>query len=397
MSQSGFEEFAEAVASQNGGAASRDIPKFEEVAVLGGGRDARLIAALCLAEGAQVTLFSAYGTELETLRSSGGVTIRGAGPVGTYQVDQDAGPSIRLTGELDRCVDAAKVIFLTGPVHKQRTYAMVLADHLQDGQVLVLAPGRSLGAAEAAWLLRVGGCQADVTVVETQGLPFWVEAEGAKLVLSTAANVPAATLPSGRGDVLQALARFIPNMTPVVSTIHSGFADGSGLVEIPALLVGGVAVGNGMQPLPVGAEPLEQNQTFRALIGSGQRALIRRLAHERTEVAWRFGVHSVPTVEEWVDAHGGALKGDGARPIPGPDEARQVVRCAVIGSLAPLASAARMCGVSVPTTDAMIVLASAILGGDVGSAGRHLQNVGVDVDDVDDARRVLDAIAKGVR
>ena len=39
----------------------------------------------------------------------------------------------------------AEVIFLTGPIHKQRTYAMVLADHLSDGQVLVLAPGRSLG------------------------------------------------------------------------------------------------------------------------------------------------------------------------------------------------------------------------------------------------------------
>ena len=61
---------------------------------------------------------------------------------------------------------------------------MVLADHLSDEQVLVLAPGRSLGALETAWFLRIGGCRADVTIVEAQGLPFFVQAEGAVLNLS---------------------------------------------------------------------------------------------------------------------------------------------------------------------------------------------------------------------
>lgn len=126
-----------------------------------------------------MTLFSAYGAELKSLRSSSGVTLRGAGPVGTYQVDRENVPSIKACAQLDEAVAAAEVIFLSGPVHKQRTYAMVLADHLSDGQVLVLAPGRSLGALETAWFLRIGGCKADITIVETQGLPYWIQAEGA--------------------------------------------------------------------------------------------------------------------------------------------------------------------------------------------------------------------------
>ena len=165
-----FAEFADAASSSSASKQSRNVPSYDRVSVLGGGEDARLIAALSLAEGAKVSLFSAYGSELEALRSSSGVSLRGAGPVGTYQVDRTS-PSIQTTAELDASVRDADVIYLTGPVHKQRTYAMVLADHLSDGQVLVLAPGRSLGALETAWFLRIGGCTADVTIVEAQGLP----------------------------------------------------------------------------------------------------------------------------------------------------------------------------------------------------------------------------------
>ena len=85
---------------------------------------------------------------------------------------------------------------------------MVLADHLEDGQILVLAPGRSLGAVEAAWMLRLGGCTADVTLVEAQGLPYWYVAEGATLHLSQAPSMVAATLPRGRGEAVEALAPF---------------------------------------------------------------------------------------------------------------------------------------------------------------------------------------------
>ena len=135
-------------------------------------------------------------------------------------------------------VKDAEVIFLTGPVHKQRTYAMVLADHLKDGQVLVVAPGRSLGAIETAWLLRIGGCAADITIVEVQGLPYWYNESGSILTLSNAAPMPAATLPSNRSDVLNALKVYFHNLGGYDSVLTSGFLDGSAMIEIPTLIMG---------------------------------------------------------------------------------------------------------------------------------------------------------------
>jgi opine dehydrogenase len=392
MTGTAFEAFATAVAVQG----RRSPPTVESpsrVTILGGGADGLLLAALCLSEDAEVTLFSAYGSELDELRKAGGVAIRGAGPVGFYQVDRAGTPAIRATGELDSAVRAAQAIFLTGPTHKQRTYAMALADHLRDGQTLILAPGRTLGAAEAAWLLRVGGSTADFTILEAQGLPYWIAAKGAQLTLSAAAPVAAATLPAGRDDVLKGLGRYLPNLTPKLSTVHSGFWDGSGLVEAPALLLGGVAAGEGGPAVPTGGVALAENANFRTLIGPGQRAVIARLALERRRVAARFGVRDLPDDETWIAAHAGAARGEGARPRPDRGAALHLLRCAAIGSLSPLVSAARAADEPTPATEAIITLASTVLGADIAPAGRRLDAIGVNAGNLDEARRILDSIA----
>ena len=394
---SDFAEFAEAVAGRTTKSVDALAPRFDRVAVLGGGTDARLYAALCLAEGAEVTLFSAYGAELEAMRSASGIALRGDGPVGSYQLDRADNLSIRLTAELDSAVRDADLIFLTGPVHKQRTYAMVLADHLRDGQVLVLCPGRSLGALETAWSLRIGGSTADITIVEAQASPYWVHAEGAILHLTEAYPTPAATLPRGRTSIITALKRFLPNVVPCDSVLFSGFADGSALVEFPALMMGGAAFSSGAINVPMGAKPLEENQTFASLIGPEQKSIIERLAAERHDVAHRFGVRELPSAEDWIASHAGALMGAGRRHIPSSEDSKALLRDGVVGSLVPLISAAELAGIDVPLTRSMVTMASTVLGADVASAGRRLDTIGICENDIDAARAMMDAIATGDR
>ena len=396
-----FTEFTQAIAreqsrSQTG--ATTDNPlALSKVAVLGGGPDACLLAALCLAENAEVTLFSAYGAELNQLRQSGGISLRGVGPVGSYQIDRKGAPSIKTTAELDSAITDADVIFLTGPIHKQRTYAMVLATHLSDGQVVVLAPGRSLGALETAWHLRIGGCTADVTIVETQGLPYWYDAKGVQFTLSHVDKVYAATLPSGRTDVISRLQRYLPNIQAADSVLWSGFADGSALVEVPALLLNGPAMSHGGVKIPMGGQALPENYTFRSLIGTEQRAVIEKLAAERHAVASAFGLRNLPSTDNWIDIHAGADRGDASRPVPDQVQSQTLLRDGVIGSLVPLLSAARLTGLDVPMTQSMVTLAASILGADVAAAGRRLDTIGIVESDIDSARKAMDNIAMGHR
>ena len=396
MSATEFEAFAEAMAKRPAPPAP-DARAFDRVTVLGGGPEGRLLACLCLAEGAEVTLFSAYGAELAAIRAAGGTTLRGAGPIGTFAAGRENGPSIRLSAELDTALGGADLVFVTGPVLKQRTYAMVLAEHVADGQVLVLVPGRTLGALEAAWYLRAGGCEADVVLAEVQALPWWIREDGATLHLTRARPAFAAVLPSDRADVIRGLTRFLPDLVPVRSVAESGFGDGSGIVEVPALLLGGPAAPPAGSDLPPGAKPLPERHTFRALVGDRHRAVVEAMAEERRRVAARFGVRDLPDTEEWLDTFAGAPAGEEARPVPDADQARRLLRCAVVGSLTPILSAAEVAGTEVPVTRAMTALAETLLGGDVAHAGRRLDTVGIGARDLDEARRAMDAIARGER
>ena len=396
MSATELEAFAEAMAKRP--APLAPIARaFERVTVLGGGPEGRLLACLCLAEGAEVTLFSAYGAELAAIRAAGGTTLRGAGPVGTFAAGRENAPSIRLSAELDTALRGADLVFVTGPVLKQRTYAMVLAEHVADGQVLALVPGRTLGALEAAWYLRAGGCEADVVLAEVQALPWWIREDGATLHLTRARPALAAVLPSDRADVIRGLARFLPDLVPVQSVAECGFGDGSGIVEVPALLLGGPVAPPAGSALPPGARPLPERDTFRALVGDRHRAVVEAMAEERRRVAARYGVRDLPDTAEWLDTFAGAPAGEEARPVPDADQARRLLRCAVVGSLIPLLSAAEVASTETPVTRAMAALAETVLGGDLAHAGRRLDTVGIGASDLDDARRAMDAIARGER
>ena len=394
MSSADFEQMTRALAGSKDDAPG-EMPVLGKVTVLGAGLDAQAIACQCLSEGAEVVMFSAYRAELEPLRAAGAISVRGVGPVGNYQINQENVPSIRLTAELDEAVDHADVIFVTGPVLKQRTYSLVLAGHVHDGQVIVIAPGRSLGAVEMVWNLRVSGNTTNVSVVETGVLPWWIRKQGSTLHLGKTGSARGSIIPSGNQQVLAALQRYLPNLVPSANIIESGFSDASGFIETVALTMGGPALPRGGPEVPFGGVPLEEQNSFRNLIGEQHRAAMRALAGERRNVAARWGIRNLPENTEWYDLNAGAGSGDDARPVPDAETAANLVRCAVVGSLVPLVSAARVAGVDVPVTQAMISLSCAVLGGDLLSAGRRLENIGVSADNLEEARRQLEAIAAG--
>ncbi len=394
-----FEQFTRAVQEQDQpGLIQAPVPVIRNVTVLGGGTDGRLFAALSLAQDMQVTLFTAYGTEMNELRAAGGITLRGDGPVGTYQIDQQGSPSIHTTAELDAAVAAADLIFLTGPVHKQRTYAMVLADHLVDGQQLVIAPARTFAAIETDWLLHVGGCRADVSIVELQNMPYWTDANSGPLNLSECSFTLAASVPNDRQEVIHALRTILPDIESAPSPMHSGFSDASGAIECVALMLGGSLVFRTQDSLPEGAVPLEERQTLFSLVDNHRcRVAISELLRERREVARSFGVRNLPDDDEWIERYAGLVAGSGSRRIPSADESVNIIRCAVTGSLVPLQSAGQLAGIATPVTDSLVTLASSTLGRDLATAGRRLEAMGVQVSSIAEVRRRIEDISRGNR
>ena len=393
MSTDDFRAFADRLEAR-AEAVTPEPRLFDRVAVIGATAEGRLLACLCLAEGSEVTLYSPYGGELEAIRSAGGITLRGAGPVGTFQAERASGPSIGLTGDLEAAAAGSDLIILAGPVLRQRAAAYALGQKLRAGQTVAVVPGRSFGALETAWTLRAGGCAEDVTILEAQSLSYWIRQQGPALWLTRSAPGAIASLPSRRDAAVRGFMRFVPDANPVGNTVHSSFSDASSAIELPALLLGGPAVPSGAAPIPHGGVPLPERDTFRALFGDHHLRLAAALCAERRAVAARWGIHELPDDESWLDIHAGADAGDFSRLAPPADDADTLARCAVVGSLMPLVSAAETAAVETPASRAMADLAIAALGGGLIATGRRLQSIGITAGAIDDARRVIDEIAR---
>ncbi len=344
------------------------------VTVLGSGVEGRALAAWFLAEGAdEVRLFSVYAKEVEAL-ARGSITLRGEGPIGTFRVGGDR-PSIEVTSVLDTAVAASDLIVVSGPVLKQRTYGLVLAQHLQDGQVIVVVPAMTFGGLELAHWLRAGGSTADVSIVELQSLPFDITDEAGTVSLTRRRRVRAAVLPHGSTSTIERVAGYLPDVDAAPTVLHSSLSDPTGLVEIPALLLGGPAAPADTRSIPPGAVPTTL-ASFASLIGERHRGLIGALAAERRAVAAAFGVRDMPDDEALIAQVAGSTDGSGVRAVPGPAVAGALVRDAVLGSLVPLISAADAAGLAVPATRSVVTLAETVLGGDLAAAGRSLHQVG---------------------
>lgn len=340
--------------------------------VLGAGPAGRALAAWLLAEGVEeVALFTVYSEELDVL-SAGSITLRGEGPIGSFRIGEEG---IEVTSVLDTAVVDTDALFVTGPVFKLRTYGMVLAPHLSGDQLLVVLPACTFGGLEVEWWLKVGGWSGTSTLVEMTGLPFDIHPEGSTLHLERRRAALAGVRPAHRGPAIEWLTDIFSDLVLVPTLLHASFADASGLVEVPTLLLGGPAAGEGKTPLPAGAVPLAA-PAFARLVGPRTETLIGNLAAERRAVAAHFGVRDLPSTEAWIQSVVGGDAPSDTRRVPAPGAAEAAVREGVLGSLVPLMSAARLAGVPVPTTQSVVQTAAAALGADLASAGRTLEGIG---------------------
>ena len=381
-----FSELVEALGRPVPAAAAPGEPR--RVTVLGAGPEGRALAAWLLAEGTpDVNLFTVYADELAVL-GSGSVTLRGDGPIGTFRTG-DGG--IKVTSVLDAAVADSDVLFVTGPVFKLRTYGMVLAPYLTERQALVVCPAQTFGGLEVDWWLTAGGRRDASVMIEMGRVPFECEQAASALHLHRRPGVSVAVRPAHRTGTLEWLQRVFPGLERRSTILHASFADGSGLVEVPALVIGGPAINDGGPDLLPGAVPLTAG-VFRRLITPRVADMVAALADERRRVATDFGVRDLPTTEEWIDQIAGGEAPAISRPVPDRDGASALVRQGVLGSLVPLVSAARLAGVPVPATQAIIQVVSSLVGADLASAGRRLETIGFADSDPDDVRRAVGVI-----
>jgi opine dehydrogenase len=191
----------------------------------------------------------------------------------------------------------AHLIMVTTPTQYHKAVAREMAASLEDGQIIVLNPGRTFGTHVFCGALRRHGCRARVIVAEAETFVFACRCAriaepyiyGIKENVRVAAHNPADT-PAAVG----ALRRLFPSILPAASTLHTSFAN----------------IGMIFHPLPIllnitRIEAKEKFLYYMQGISPLVANILDRMDEERLAVAGAYGVEPLSAFD-WLKEHYGS-------------------------------------------------------------------------------------------
>jgi len=349
--------------------------KAPSYTVVGAGHGGKAMAAHLALMGFRVTLFNRTPERIAAIKARRGIDLESydGGPRGFTRLAV-------VTSEMGEALAEADVVHVVVPSSAHAEVARVAAPHLRDGQIVVLHPGRTLGAIEFDKVLRDQGCQADYTVAEAGTFIYASRSDGPAQarIFRIKEAVPLAALPATRTpQVLEALAPAYPQFIDGINVLRTGL-DNMGAIFHPALTL-------------LNAGRIESTHGDYEFYIEGVTPSVARvleaLDRERVTVAASLGIRA-QTAQEWLkmayDAEGEDLNEaihnqPGYYGIKAPSTLNhRYIFEDIPMSLVPIAALGQHFGVSVRGMDAIIRLACIIHRTDYWRRGRTLEKLAID-------------------
>ncbi|MCL4860185.1 MAG: NAD/NADP octopine/nopaline dehydrogenase family protein [Caldilineaceae bacterium] len=344
-------------------------------AVIGAGHGGKAMAAHLALMGFSVTLYNRTWENIAAIAARGGIELRSyvGGPQGFAEL---AGA----TSLLGEAVAHADIIMIVVPSTAHAELARGLAPHLRDGQIIVLHPGRTLGALEFAHVLQRHDCQARVTVTEAETLIYASRSEGPAeaRIFSIKEAVPLAALPATATlPALEALAPAYPQFIDGIDVLHTGL-NNMGAIFHPALTI-------------LNASRIEATrgefEFYLEGVTPSVAHVLEVLDRERVTVAAALGIRA-RTAVEWLqmayaargtDLYDAIQHQPGYRGIMAPNTLNhRYISEDIPMSLVPIASLGKRHGVSTSGIDSIIRLGSILHRTNYWRSGRTVQKLGIE-------------------
>ena len=340
-----------------------------KIAVLGGGHGCYAAAADLAEAGHAVRLWRRDAAALAAVVESGAIVL----------VDERGRREIPFAGasaDLGAAIAGAELIVLPTPATAQADIARAMAPHLEDGQVVFLAPG-TFGSFVMARTVREHGSRAEVAWAETGTLPWLARKLDAHEVRVTmrAVRLPTGVYPARRSDAALAVIARAFAAVHACGDALSGALMNAGPVIHPPLMV-------------MNAAPLQHFDRWDIHAEGTQpavRAVTDRLDRERIAVreALGYGAPHYPLADHYAndrwmygDAHKKLVDSGDWREHIDLHRHRYVTEDTELG-LAFLASVARWCGVDAPLAHGLLAITGGFLGRDLRLGPRTLEALGL--------------------
>ncbi len=341
-----------------------------KVAVLGAGHGGMAMAAHMALMGHKVNLFNRGKERLWGVRSTGAIEITGE--------VEGFGELNMATNDIAEAIRGIELIMVVVPAYGHKWIAEQIAPHLVDGQVIVLHPGRTLGALEFKQVLIAHKVTAEVIIAEAQTFIYASRASGPSQVhiFRIKHSIPVASVRAHLIPiVIEKLRRIYPQFVPGDNIFKTSF-ENIGSVFHPALCV-------------MNAGWIENEidfQFYHEGVTPSVARILERIDDERVRVAEALGIRAI-TAREWLymaySTTGHSLyesmkKNSGYRGILAPRSLKmRYLEEDIPCSLVPMASVGNMLNVNTDTMDSIIRMGSIINAKDYRAAGRTVENLGI--------------------
>lgn len=342
----------------------------ERIAVIGAGNLGQAMASHLALEGYRVSIYNRTPARIEEIRERGGIQVEGV--VEGFAELEMASP------DLAEVIPGRKMLMVTVPASSHRAVAEACAPYLEDGQVIVLHPGHSLGAIDVWSALRAKGVTKDLTYAEIQTSLLTCRRTGpAKVMVSAIKNaLPIAVFPSNRGFApVELLFDLYPSSIRAPNVLKTGLDNLNAPVHVPVTLLN-------LGRIDQGKDFLYYWDGFTPAVSK----LVEAVDAERCELARKLGVTPITIKEFFSTAY--PTKGEETwekvrsneayRHITAPKNVKtRLIFEDVPTGLVPFSSLGSELGVPTPCCDALIEIANAIFETDFRLGARTVENLGL--------------------
>ena len=271
------------------------------------------------------------------------------------------------------------MIMVAIPASGHKDVATICAPHLEDGQIVILNPGRTFGALEFTKTLKNNGSDAKISIAETQTIIYTSRYHQAGIVeiLALKKKVPMASLPAEKiDDLIKIMKQIYPQLVPAANVFETGL-DNVGAIFHPAptlLNVGWIE------------SPHTAFKYYYEAITPSVAKFLEGIDQERLSVARALGIEAT-SAKDWLYEAYGAIGENLYEALQNNDKYRTIDAPITLNhryifediptGLVPMASLGCAVGVDTPNIKLVIRLASMLTGTDFWKTGRTVENLGL--------------------
>ena len=209
-----------------------------KISILGAGNGGFATAGHLAVAGNQVTLYEApeFAATLTDVAARGGIdleTMESSGVKGGFA------KLAKITTDIGEAVRGAEIIFVIVPSVGHKYFAELCAPHLEDGQVVVLAPGNLYGALYFSHIVRKMGNKKAVSFAEMDSMMYACRKKDSKSVWLRGykQHLGCSAFPAKDTDaVLAKLRPLYPTILKRENILATGVSNTNTTVHIPIML-----------------------------------------------------------------------------------------------------------------------------------------------------------------